>query len=504
MKKAIRILLVEDNPNDAKLLSFELKRHYEITLIKVETREDFLRELKEFNPDIVLSDYNLPSFDGLEALRITMEHYPLLPFVLVTGSLNEETAVEVMKAGADDYVIKENLKRLFTSIEGAIEKKEFLAAKLKSERLLIEAEERFRTLFMNTLIGLYRTTPDGRILMANPALIKILGYDNFAELQDLNIEEDLVSESYPRELFKEEIERDGEITGFESQWLKRTGEKIATRESARVVRDEEGEILYYEGAVEDITEKKIMEEQLIEAKEKAEEMSRIKSSFFANMSHEIRTPLNSILGFSDLLIDMEAKNPDSVEMLKNIQNGGRRLLNTLDMILHVARLEQKKGEILLRETNIIPVLKETFERYIPDAQKANLGFKFIPGSEEVFCYVDSKVFANIFSQLVDNAIKYTKRGEISMTAEKEGEKVCIKVIDTGIGIPKEKKEIIWEDFRQVSEGFGRSFEGTGLGLSITKRNVELMGGIIMHNDRAGGGSEFVVNFPVSNLGRGVD
>jgi len=476
MKAPLRVLLVEDNPNDAKLLMFELKKNYEITYIRVETRDDYLRELSSFNPDIVISDYNLPSFNGMEALRIKSEKYPHLPFVLVTGSLNEETAVEVMKAGAEDYVIKGNLQRLITSVQAAIEKKEAQAAKEKAERKLREAEERFRTLFMNTLIGLYRTTPAGKILMANPALIRLLGYDNFEELKNQNLEQNVLAEGYPRQLFKDNVERDGEVIGFESEWLKRGGEKICTRESARTVRDDEGEILFYEGAVEDITEKKLTEKKIIEAKEKAEEMNRIKSSFFANMSHEFRTPLIAILGFSEILKEKEQGDPERTGMLENISKGGKRLLNTLSMILNVARLDQKNGEIVLRETNIIPLLKKTWEKYQPEAQKAELSLAFKSGCDELYCYIDSEKFTDIISNLLDNAIKYTEKGGVTLSVVKNDEHASIKVSDTGIGIPKEKKELIWDDFRQVSEGFGRSFEGTGLGLSITKRYVEIMGG----------------------------
>ncbi|HPO55231.1 MAG: PAS domain S-box protein [Ignavibacteriales bacterium] len=498
-KKAIRILLIEDNANDVKLLSIELRRYFEITLVNVDDREGYLRELEIFDPTIVISDYNLPTFNGMEALEIRNRLYPLLPFVLVTGSLNEEIAVEVMKSGADDYVIKENLQRLYPSIEQAIERKQILKDKLRSERLLKEAEQRFRTLFMNTVIGLYRTTPEGKIIMANPALINLLGYNSFEELSKVNLETDVVAKDYPRDLFKETIEKNGEVIGFESEWRKHNGEKIFTRENARSVRDESGKILYYEGAVEDITAKKTIEEKLIEAKEKAEEMNRIKSNFFANMSHELRTPLIAILGFSEILLDSVNDNKDSKLMLENINYGGRRLLNTLEMILNIANLSNMRDDIRLNKTNIIPIIHNVYKTFVPKAEDANLQFSIASEKEEIICYIDPERLKNIIFNLLDNAIKYTEKGFVKVEIKKDNEHATIKITDSGIGIPEKKKEVIWEEFRQASEGYGRNYEGTGLGLSITKRLVELMGGLIELNDAEGGGSEFSVQFPIASF-----
>ncbi len=126
-------------------------------------------------------------------------------------------------------------------------------------------------------------------------------------------------------------------------------------------------------------------------------------------------------------------------------------------------------------------------------------FSIASEKEEIICYIDPERLKNIIFNLLDNAIKYTEKGFVKVEIKKDNEHATIKITDSGIGIPEKKKEVIWEEFRQASEGYGRNYEGTGLGLSITKRLVELMGGLIELNDAEGGGSEFSVQFPIASF-----
>jgi PAS domain S-box-containing protein len=171
MNKELRVLLVEDNEDDERLLSFELKKSYQLTLKRVETKEDYLTQIKEFNPKIIISDYNLPSFNGIEALNIRQMEVPLTPFILVTGSINETTAVECMKAGADDYIIKEHLNRLIPSIESAIEKKENQKTKISALDALKKSEETFLNIFNNSVIAIYVINKEGKFLEVNQAAL---------------------------------------------------------------------------------------------------------------------------------------------------------------------------------------------------------------------------------------------------------------------------------------------------------------------------------------------
>ncbi|MFH0988637.1 MAG: PAS domain S-box protein [bacterium] len=263
MKEILRVLIVEDVPLDAELTKRELRTAgISFEAVCVETEEDFRERLQSFHPDIILSDYFLPLFNGMEALLITRAVNPLIPFIVVTGSMNEITAVDCMKAGANDYVIKEHLSRLSFAVTSALESADTQKRKIEAETALKESEERFRSLYENSTIGLYRTTPDGKIILTNPTLIKILGYSSFEELASRNLEKEGFEPSYERKQFIEQVEITGEVKGLESAWTRRDGSIVYIRESARAIRDPNGNTLYYDGSVEDITERKRAEEKL--------------------------------------------------------------------------------------------------------------------------------------------------------------------------------------------------------------------------------------------------
>ena len=489
-----------------------------------------------------------------------------------------------------------------------------------AEEALKESEQRFRSLYENSMIGFYRTTPGGNILMANPAILEMLGYKTFKEIADRNLEKEGYEPTYERSLFIEKIERDGIVVGFESIWMKKDGIPIYVRENAKAIRDESGKILYYDGLVENITERKKNEdeirrlyfateqspvsvlitdvkgnieyvnskfteitgyaldevkeknprilqsgfkskdeykeiwnnilsggqwrgefynkkkdgtyfwasasissiknkdgkithfigveeditdkkrilEELVIAKEKAEEMNRLKTNFLANMSHELRTPLIGILGFSDILYD-ELKEPVYRDMVKSINNGGNRLLKTLNMVLDLSRIESSKLELNIKELNLNSFTRESVKLFEGAAQKKNLYLNLIENKENIIAKADEDLLNQILNNLINNAIKFTRKGGIKIVLDYEnfdGNRwSLIKVTDSGIGIPQHLLELIFDEFRQVSEGLNRSFEGTGLGLTITKKSVELMDGQIMVESEEGKGSTFLVRLP---------
>jgi PAS domain S-box-containing protein len=174
----IRVLIVEDVPSDAELAERALTMHgLKVISAMVETKEQFVRSLEEFKPDIILCDYMLPSFNGMEALNLSLQHDPLLPFIILTGSINESMAVECMKAGASDYVLKRHLVKLPFAVKEALEKKEALLANKNKELELRESEERYRSLFQNNYATMLLVNPrTGAIVDANFSACKYYGW----------------------------------------------------------------------------------------------------------------------------------------------------------------------------------------------------------------------------------------------------------------------------------------------------------------------------------------
>ncbi|MCL6098145.1 MAG: PAS domain S-box protein [Bacteroidetes bacterium] len=364
---------------------------------------------------------------------------------------------------------------------------------------LAESEEKFRSLFENAVLGLYRTTPSGEILMINPALAQMLGCSSWEELKQRNLEEEGFQPVYPRSVFKQEIESKGVIVGNESIWTKKNGDKIFIRESAKAIKDKSGKVLYYEGTVEDITERKKMEEELIKAKEKAEEMDRLKSHFLSNMSHELRTPMIAIMGYSEIL-QKEIADQEHLAMVEGILDGATRLNTTLDSILELSKIESGNTQLTFSVHNLVEEVEKRVSSFRSSAERKNLSLKIEASEKNVYAEINPDLFGNALFQLISNGIKFTKQGGVlvQVTTERAHGKhlAVVRVKDTGIGISPAQHKKIFGEFIQASQGYNRHFEGAGIGLTIAMKSIQLMKGEITLESQPGKGSVFVISLPL--------
>jgi len=290
--------------------------------------------------------------------------------------------------------------------------------------------------------------------------------------------------------------QNGDIWHGEYLAKKKNGETFWCYESISPIKNEKNEIVNYISIREDVSERKQMLEDLIVSKEKAEEAVRLRDNFLANMSHELRTPLHGILGFSQLL--SETLQDDELKMMsETINNSATRLLDTLNLILNLSKTESGTFELNLVETNINNVIKQATEIFEQRAKEKKLYLKTYFLFDPINANIDERLFREILTYLLNNAIKFTERGGIIVETSINNEFFEMKVVDTGIGIPKDKFEIIFEEFRQESEGYSRSFEGTGLGLTLAKKYTEIMGGNIYVDSEVGKGSVFTVRLPLN-------
>jgi len=258
-------------------------------------------------------------------------------------------------------------------------------------------------------------------------------------------------------------------------------------------------ITHFIGTGVDITRRKLAETELIEAKEKAEESDRLKSAFLANMSHEVRTPLNSIIGFSELLADPFFED-QKTEFIQSIITSGNNLLTIISDIMDFSKMES--GEIAIRRSQInalkfILIIKEQFAIQI-EGKKLEFKLTHPDNEEDTVIFADIERLRQIFNNLLSNAIKFTMNGSIEIGYQPKGKMVEFYVKDTGIGIPAEYHDSIFERFRQVEAGNSRKYGGNGLGLAISKNLVELMGGKIWLESEFGKGSVFYFTLPAYN------
>jgi len=346
------------------------------------------------------------------------------------------------------------------------------------------------------------TSPEGNIEYVNAKFVEVTGYSR----EEVNGKNPKILKSgfHDQNFYAQLWERVLSGKEWTGEFLNKKKNGNLYWESAKIspVINKEGDITHFVAVKEDITEKKKMIEELIIAKEKAEEMNRLKSNFLANMSHELRTPLNGILGYSDLLsttiIDAE-----ELEMIKGINHSAKRLSETLNFILDLSEAETGKMSVNLKEISIVPLILELIDSFSILAEQRRLKISSTIKKQVVIAKLDEHLFKRIIYNLLDNAIKFTKEGGIQVEVGIEddklkanGQKLFIKIIDSGIGIPTDKIEVIFEEFRQASEGISRNYEGTGLGLTIAKKAAELMEGTIHVESKVGVGSTFIVEFPL--------
>lgn len=370
------------------------------------------------------------------------------------------------------------------------------------EQALRASEQQFRSLIGNIPGISYRSLVEGEqpMVFISDAVERVTGYPcadflgaapkrNFGTLIHA-ADRVRVSETIAQAL------RDERPYLVEYRLLHADGSTRWLWENGTGVRNDAGQLEWLDGVIVDITERREMEEALRDAKEKAEQAAAARASFVANMSHEIRTPMNSILGFTDVLLDGEL-NTDQRRHLDTIRSAGRALLRLLNEILDTAKLEKGAVELEQNDYNLLSLIDELSSTLAANARAKGLhvDIQYDPALPTCLRGDELRV-RQVLTNLLDNAIKFTERGSVTLRAELQGEQMHVTVSDTGIGIAPERLAAIFEPFTQADASMTRRFGGTGLGTTICKQLVELMGGSIWAESTPGQGTTFHVLLPL--------
>lgn len=368
---------------------------------------------------------------------------------------------------------------------------------VQTRQQLEKAQQKYRDIFEKAVEGIFQSTPAGRYLEANPALARIYGYSSAQDLlQNLtDIGKQLYVDPKRRRKFQQLMEQKGEVHEFESQIYRRDGSTIWIAETARAVCGLDGSLQYYEGVVEDITERKRAQAALQAARDAALEAARIKSIFLANISHELRTPLNGIIGMAGIL-RRTPLNEDQQHFADTIQQSGLALLRLINNILDFSKIES--GNLQLQNVEFDPaeLAENVAELLAGTAQKK--GVELILSIDSAMpqrLSGDADRLRQILNNLAGNAVKFTDKGEVNIALRllrsKQGKpRLRFEIADTGIGIAPEAQRRIFKAFAQADESTTRKFGGTGLGLAISRQLIEHMGGRLQLKSELGAGSQF--------------
>ncbi|HEY4612539.1 MAG TPA: PAS domain S-box protein, partial [Bacteroidota bacterium] len=374
----------------------------------------------------------------------------------------------------------------------------------QAERALARNEKNFRELFDNSVQGMFQTGFDGKLINANPSLLRLLGYSSVEELQRVDIGAEIYANPRDRERLIELLLQHGFCRDVELQLKRKDGKRITVLEHSRVIRDDQGNPVMFEGIMEDITDRKEQEQQLrvsVDAlrvsEESLAESNARKDKLLAALSHDIRSPLGSILGFCDLLMQESEKlsKQESKQFLSYIRDAAQSQLQLINELLDKPREKPSKGESRQRTTDLSTVGERTLQLLQPVAkQKGATLVTEIP--VQTMISGDSQLVLQLFNNLVSNALKFTPSGgtiTLALTSQTNNA-VTVAVRDTGIGIATEDMKLLFTDSGARSRTGLSGEKGGGLGLRLCSDIMRELGGEITVNSEVGKGTTFFLHF----------
>jgi PAS domain S-box-containing protein len=502
MHRSFRLLMVEDSEDDALLIVRELRRaDYDVTFERVDTPESMAAALAHKSWDLILSDYTMPHFSGVAALELLQTSGLDIPFIIVSGSIGEDLAVDAMKAGAHDYMMKGNVHRLIPSIERELRDAEVRRERKRVAEALQESEARKRAILDAAPDCIVTIDHRGNIVEFNPAAERTFGYRYHAiigkPITDLIISRFERMDDYLRT-------GEGSMIGKRIETIAMRADRAEFPVEVTITRISQREPPMFTAYIRDLTEQKAQEairrrsEELEEQNSLVQEANRLKSEFLANMSHELRTPLNAIIGFSELLIDEKAGpiTPQQKDYLTDVLTSGRHLLQLISDVLDLAKVEAGKMELNPETFFVRRAIDEVCAVMVPIAWARNIRIS-IEAAPTAVATLDQRKFKQVLYNLVSNAVKFSHdNAEVKVTAnfDLQGQ-LRVEVKDFGIGIRKEDLPRLFHAFEQLESGAGRHYQGTGLGLDLTKKLVELQKGSIAVESQPGKGSTFTITLP---------
>lgn len=489
----LRVLLVEDSKLDEKIISAQLRAgNLKFELQRVESREPFVTALVSWHPDIVLADYKVPGFGGEEALRLAREHRPELPFVFVSGALGEHAAVELLKRGATDYILKDRLERLVPSVERALREAREKLERIAAQRQVMERERTLSTL-MSNLPGMAfraRIQRPWFLEFASEGCLALTGYEPSAFTSKGGIEFDAI-------MHPDDVERVAAETAaaFGAHQQLMTTYRIRTREGEErhvwvravpvVAEDDGGPVM--EGFVTDITRQKLAEAEVQRRIEFEQQLIGI-------VSHDLKNPLHAIRLGALLLAERGTHDEAVARLTKRILSSTDRATRLINELLDFTQVRLGTGlpvtpvECSLRELTV--QVMDEFEQSHPQRR-----IRMTSSADTTAC-VDPGRYSQALTNLLQNALTYSpKDTPISITLDVDARTVALSVHNEGDPIPPAQLADVFEPLRRGVAGTTSSLRSIGLGLFIVASIARAHDGSVSVTSTREDGTTFVMRFP---------
>jgi PAS domain S-box-containing protein len=505
MTQPLKVLLIEDSESDAELNIRELKKAgYEIYFALVDNSTDMKNALNSETFDIVLSDHNLPQFGSEDALALLRNKGTDIPFIIVSGAIDEETAVKMMKAGAQDYIMKNHLSRLAPAVARELRDAEVRRGRMRSDEKLRLSEQRFSQVVEIAGEMIWEADAEMLYIYVNSVSECVTGYKP----------EEIIGKMYLFDLIPQKDRDEYKAVIYDSYKNKRVlkahnqncfckdGRLAVLETSATPILSQKGELIGYRGTSVDITDRKTMEAQLDDLykqekvhRKKLQEEAEVKNIFIDVLAHELRNSLTSVIVSSDILQETPIlSNEVKTKLVANISEGAKILMKRLDELLDLARYSKGNFELKLQTFDAPEFLEQVISRFQLNLNKRNQHLSYEIIDEQKLVKLDKSRIEQVINNLLSNASKYSpENSQITMKVRTDKSGFLLVVVDKGIGIaPEDQKNLFQPYYRAIKN---KGIPGVGLGLAVSKKIVEAHGGQINISSELGKGSAFSIYIP---------
>jgi len=522
--KPVSLLIVDDHVENLLVLEATLAGEG-YRLVRANSGEAALRQLLREDFAVIVLDVQMPGMDGFETARLikARKRTKDTPILFITATSREAVdQFEGYSAGAIDYLVKPFMPSIVRAKIAAFvrlfqnnRKLEAKRSQLQQQKVELEAvnlellrvtydltteEAKSRMIFDTSIDGMFTFDGQGNILSVNPAMERLFGYPATeiigvsAELVLPNLGKMRRPEMAGSDALKEEVRY---VTGLVSEMIAVRRNGVAFEAEIQLGESVINQQRLFACTVRDITERKGTLRQLTEAKNAAERASRAKSEFLAVISHEIRTPMNGLIGMNELLLESSVSEEQRVFM-QAVRDNADHLLTIMNDILEFTRAESGKLELDIQPYSVRETIAQVMAGFEEEIKEKSLEYQYdIDSSIPEIIMGDPVRYRKILRQLIGNAIKFTSHGRIEIIAsakkQEQGETLLIEtsIKDTGMGVPKEKSELLFLPFSQLDSSLTRKFGGMGMGLAVSQALAKAMGGDIRLVEHDGPGAHFV-------------